>query len=162
MKSSGSSRSFSLVALVGLGSLVGSFSDLSAASNWHQWRGPNANGIVDAGNPPVEWSETKNIEWKVAVPGKGHATPIIWEDKIFLLTVTAAPGPEALAPTGQVRGQIQRRPQGRPPGGGGEGRRRGGRGPKTTSRSSRCTSSCTGSIARYTCTASSVVGVVTF
>ena len=128
MKSSGFSRSFSLVALVGLGPLIGSFSDLSAASNWHQWRGPNANGIVDAGNLPVEWSESKNIEWKVAVPGKGHATPIIWEDKIFLLTVTAAPGPEALAPTGEVRGQIQRRPQGRPPGRGGEGRRRGGRG----------------------------------
>ncbi len=102
-----------------------------AASNWPQWRGPNANGIVEHGNPPVEWSETKNIQWKVAVPGKGHATPIIWENKIFLLTVTSAELPAANA---QVQGQLQRRPGADGAGGQGrgEGRRsrrgRGGRG----------------------------------
>lgn len=54
--------------------------------NWPQWRGPAATGIATYGNPPIEWSETKNVKWKVEIPGKGHATPIIWEDKVFILT----------------------------------------------------------------------------
>jgi len=54
--------------------------------NWPHLRGPNVNGLVDTGNPPVEWSEDTNIRWKVKIPGTGHATPIIWGDKIFVQT----------------------------------------------------------------------------
>jgi len=54
--------------------------------NWHQWRGPYMTGISPGGDPAIEWSETKNVKWKIAIPGKGHATPIIWEDQIFLLS----------------------------------------------------------------------------
>ena len=57
-----------------------------AASNWPHWRGPNGNGLVDGGNPPLEWSEEKNIRWKVPIPGLGHATPIVWGDRIFVQT----------------------------------------------------------------------------
>jgi outer membrane protein assembly factor BamB len=54
--------------------------------NWPQWRGPYANGIAPAGDPPVEWNEKKNVKWKVEIPGKGHATPVIWDDQIILLS----------------------------------------------------------------------------
>jgi len=54
--------------------------------NWHQWRGPYMTGVSPDGDPPIEWSETKNVKWKIAIPGKGHSTPIIWGDKIFLLS----------------------------------------------------------------------------
>ena len=54
--------------------------------NWPQWRGPEASGVAPTGNPPIEWSETKNVKWKIEIPGKGHSTPIIWEDKIFVTT----------------------------------------------------------------------------
>ncbi len=54
--------------------------------NWPQWRGPDANGVAPWGDPPVEWSEDKNVKWKVEVPGAGHATPIIWKDQIILLS----------------------------------------------------------------------------
>jgi len=54
--------------------------------NWHQWRGPYMTGVSPDGDPALEWSETKNVKWKIAIPGKGHATPIIWEDQIFILT----------------------------------------------------------------------------
>jgi outer membrane protein assembly factor BamB len=54
--------------------------------NWHQWRGPKATGEAMYGNPPLEWSESKNIKWKVEIPGRGHATPIIWKDKVFIQT----------------------------------------------------------------------------
>ena len=54
--------------------------------NWHHWRGPHATGAAADANPPTTWSETENIRWKVAIPGTGHAAPIIWEDKIFIQT----------------------------------------------------------------------------
>ena len=51
-------------------------------SDWPQWRGPLATGAAVKGNPPVEFSETKNLKWKTSIPGKGHATPVVWGDKI--------------------------------------------------------------------------------
>ncbi len=58
----------------------------SYKSNWPQWRGPENSGYTSIGNPPIEWSETKNIKWKVEVPGRGHATPIVWDNLIFVST----------------------------------------------------------------------------
>jgi hypothetical protein len=52
--------------------------------NWPQWRGPLATGVAPKGNPPTEWSTTKNVEWKVALPGRGSASPIVWGDRIFI------------------------------------------------------------------------------
>jgi outer membrane protein assembly factor BamB len=66
--------------------------------NWPQWRGPAANGLVLHGNPPLNWAEGKNVKWKVPIPGLGHATPVIWDDKIFVLTaVPTAAGDKRLA-----------------------------------------------------------------
>jgi outer membrane protein assembly factor BamB len=53
---------------------------------WPTWRGPAANGMAPKGNPPVAWSESENIKWKVAIPGQGHSSPVIWGNKIFLQT----------------------------------------------------------------------------
>lgn len=58
----------------------------SPEANWHQWRGPNATGVSRTANPPLHWSEEKNVKWKVPVDGRGTSTPIIWNDKVFLLT----------------------------------------------------------------------------
>lgn len=95
--------------------------------NWPQWRGPSANGLVVHGNPPLEWNETKNLKWKVPIPGKGHATPAIWENRIFVLTAVAdtttasppaaPPPPAEPAPPSQTGGA-----EGRGRGGGGRGR----------------------------------------
>jgi outer membrane protein assembly factor BamB len=56
------------------------------AEHWHQWRGPEASGVSRTARPPLEWSETKNIRWKVPIDGHGSSTPIIWGDRVFLLT----------------------------------------------------------------------------
>lgn len=58
----------------------------SKSKNWHQWRGPEANGVSRTATPPIEWSERKNIQWRVAIDGNGSSTPIIWGNKVFLLT----------------------------------------------------------------------------
>ena len=61
-------------------------SNESIANNWHQWRGPEANGVSRTAAPPTHWNEKKNIRWKVAIDGSGTATPIIWGNKVFVLT----------------------------------------------------------------------------
>ena len=58
----------------------------SSGSNWAQWRGPDSQGISNEKNLPTEWSETKNVLWRTAIPGLGFSSPIIWEKKVFLTT----------------------------------------------------------------------------
>ncbi|MEM7782002.1 MAG: PQQ-binding-like beta-propeller repeat protein [Planctomycetota bacterium] len=54
-------------------------------NNWHQWRGPNADGLALSGNPPISWGQDENIKWKIPIPGEGSSTPIVWEDQVFIL-----------------------------------------------------------------------------
>ena len=61
---------------------------------WPQWRGPMLTGAALHGDPPVEWSEGKNVKWKVEIPGKGSGTPVIWGETIFVLTAVPADGGE--------------------------------------------------------------------
>lgn len=58
----------------------------TADDNWPTWRGPQANGIAVKGNPPITWSETENIKWKIKFPGMGSSTPVVWGDKLFFQT----------------------------------------------------------------------------
>ena len=60
--------------------------DQTADKYWPQWRGPYASGVSKTADPPIEWSETKNVKWKVEIPGRGSASPVVWGDRIFLLT----------------------------------------------------------------------------
>ncbi|MGH9766516.1 MAG: PQQ-binding-like beta-propeller repeat protein, partial [Blastocatellia bacterium] len=54
------------------------------ADNWPQWRGPFLNGVSSEKNLPLRWSKEENIAWKLSLPGLSAATPVIWEDRIFL------------------------------------------------------------------------------
>ena len=92
-------------------------------AHWPAWRGPDGTGVGDATGIPDEWSATKNVRWKVAIDGHGMATPIIWGDRIFLLTAvdTAPKSAPNAAPDPQ-------RPRGQGQGRGRRGGRRGGRG----------------------------------
>jgi len=53
--------------------------------NWHQWRGPDANGSAPKAEPPIAWDAKTNIKWKAELPGRGSATPIVWGDQVFVL-----------------------------------------------------------------------------
>jgi outer membrane protein assembly factor BamB len=55
------------------------------SANWPQWRGPDHNGSSSTATElPVTWSATKNVVWKVALPSWSAATPIIWEETVFI------------------------------------------------------------------------------
>ena len=98
-------------------------------SSWPQWRGPLANGVAPKASPPLEWNETKNVRWKAKLPGSGTATPIIWDDRVFILTAipsgkaaasdtAIAPAQAPPAPT-KTDQQPSNNPGQRPGGGGG-------------------------------------------
>jgi outer membrane protein assembly factor BamB len=58
-----------------------------SATDWPWWRGPNRNGIAAANQtPPLKWSETENVVWKAPVPGRGHGSPTVVDNQVFLAT----------------------------------------------------------------------------
>ncbi|NKB66454.1 MAG: PQQ-binding-like beta-propeller repeat protein, partial [Candidatus Latescibacteria bacterium] len=58
-------------------------------AHWPHWRGPLQNGVSPQAAPPLSWSEELNMRWKVDLPGQGHASPIIWGDKLFITSAVA-------------------------------------------------------------------------
>jgi len=72
--------------------------DQSNQAHWPQWRGPALNGVSGATNLPVEWSADSNIVWKTPLPAWAGSTPVIWGDRIFLTSASAAPAPEPEQP----------------------------------------------------------------
>ena len=94
-----------------LGVLAVTLARAQNAADWPCYRGPDRMGIAPAGNDavPLEWSDTKNIGWKVPIPGRGFSSPILWGDKLFL--TTAVPTSTDPAPAASSGGQ-QRGPGG--------------------------------------------------
>lgn len=81
----------SIVAIALLVTLVTAFAAEPArvpSTRWPHWRGPLATGIAPNADPPVQWDATRNIKWKAAMPSRGSATPIVWEDQVFIVTAT--------------------------------------------------------------------------
>jgi outer membrane protein assembly factor BamB len=72
-----------------------------AADSWGHWRGPSQTGVA-TGAAPVRWSDTSNIAWKVEIPGRGHSSPVIWGDRVFV--TTAVPTGRKTEPSDTGRG----------------------------------------------------------
>lgn len=68
------------------------FSTTTNADNWPHWRGDNGNGVSLTAKPPVQWSLDKNIKWKTAIEGRGSGSPIVWNDKVFVVTAVGGDG----------------------------------------------------------------------
>jgi outer membrane protein assembly factor BamB len=84
MHASAKRAGYILLGFLGFALLVAPWIRSSDESNWPQWRGPGAAGVSKDENFPTEWSTTKNVLWRTAIPGLGHSSPIVWEDRIFL------------------------------------------------------------------------------
>lgn len=63
--------------------------DEQQMQNWPSWRGPLRTGVSTTANPPVQWNENKNIRWKSELPGKGHSSPVVWGNSIYVTTAIA-------------------------------------------------------------------------
>ncbi len=77
-----------LTVLLGLSALAGEPAP-DPLDQWPQWRGPLATGVAPRADPPVEWGEDRNVRWKLALPGLGHSTPIVWGERVFLTSAVA-------------------------------------------------------------------------
>ena len=112
------------------------------AQDWASWRGPENDGMT-RGDAPITWDEAADVAWKVPIPGRGHSSPVVWGDQIFLTTAvqldslnTPNPGVPDRRP-GQVRRGSGGHPGGLPTGraaggvhpGGGQISHSGGRSP---------------------------------
>jgi outer membrane protein assembly factor BamB len=96
-----------IIAYAGTAVIYGSTAATVSDANWPQWRGPESRGVSMEKNLPVEWSSTKNIKWKTPLAGRGHSSPIVWGNKVFLTTaVEGAVVPGAKAVTHNIEGQI--------------------------------------------------------
>jgi outer membrane protein assembly factor BamB len=74
-----------------------------ALANWPYWRGPNRDG-VGTSDVPAQWSEGKGIAWKASIPGRGHSSPIVWGDRIYLTTAVPTKPITEAAPAAGGRG----------------------------------------------------------
>ena len=68
--------------------------DLSKYHNWPSFRGYMGSGIAFNQNLPLHWDgkSGKNIIWKTAIPGLGHSSPVVWQDKVFITTAVGEKG----------------------------------------------------------------------
>ena len=73
-----------VVVAVGLLQLASSRAAETPVPNWNQFRSPQGDGVSISGNLPVEFSETKNVRWKVPVPGVGWSSPVIWGSQVWV------------------------------------------------------------------------------
>ena len=86
--------------------------DTANDDNWPQWRGPGGHGLSDDADIPTTWSEDENILWKTPIEGRGHSSPIVWGDRVFLTTAIAGEViPGAKAPTHYIGPQVFKHPQ---------------------------------------------------
>ena len=100
-----SSMSISMCSMVMVLASVSAGQQPPADRYWPQWRGPHMTGVSRTAQPPTAWSETKNVRWKIAIPGRGSSSPVVWGDRIYLLTAV---------PVG-VTGDAQHAPRGAQP-----------------------------------------------
>ena len=77
-----------------------------AAENWPCWRGPRLDGTSAEKNIPIHWSATSNVLWNAELPGVGHASPIVWGDRVFTVTAVAEQEARVLLCLDRANGKI--------------------------------------------------------
>lgn len=92
---------YAIILTVVVGLVVISFTVTAIAANWPQWRGTGT-GVSEEKNLPTAWNTTKGIKWKTPIAGRGHSSPVVWGNKIFLTSAIegeVVPGAKAVTHT---------------------------------------------------------------
>src|SRR5688572_10857994 len=78
---------------------------LLRAENWPQWRGPRMDGTSLDQGFPTKWADD-TITWRVELPGSGHASPIVWNDRLFLVATDADTAQRTLLSVDRANGKV--------------------------------------------------------
>ena len=79
---------------------------ISSAENWPGWRGPRGDGTSTETTVPISWSQHSNILWKSKLPGSGHASPIVWENRLFTVAALPETTERVLICLDAIRGEV--------------------------------------------------------
>jgi outer membrane protein assembly factor BamB len=77
-----------------------------AADDWPGWRGPRHDGIARGPQAPTRWTETENVFWRTRLPGRGHASPIVIGNRVFLPVAYDAEQIQAVIAIDRDRGKL--------------------------------------------------------
>jgi len=86
-------RRVGAAALLLAGAALAPAAGADRVASWPWWRGPLGNGVSPDGDPPLHWSETQNVRFKVALDGDGLSTPVVWGDRIYVLAARSLDAP---------------------------------------------------------------------
>jgi outer membrane protein assembly factor BamB len=89
-------------AALAVGMTAAAAADPKPSYNWPQWRGPEGQGVSAETGLPSQWSATDNVAWKTPIPGRGHSSPVVWGNRVFLTTAIegdVVPGAKAVPHT---------------------------------------------------------------
>lgn len=104
-------RQLLIVAVVVVFALAAFADERESGANWPRWRGPEGSGVSAEKNLPGEWSSTQNIAWKTPLPGRGHSSPVVWGNRIFLTAaIMGDVAPGAKAPIHMINGKPWKHP----------------------------------------------------
>lgn len=84
------------------------------AEDWPAFRGPSGQGRTTESNLPLTFSESENVTWKTAIPGKGWSSPVIWGDEIWMSTAVVEMPAESATPSPPTKGKKKKKPSLRP------------------------------------------------
>ncbi|MEM9281709.1 MAG: PQQ-binding-like beta-propeller repeat protein [Verrucomicrobiota bacterium] len=82
-------KRFSALLVVGISCSLVSLSQADSLDQWGHWRGADGNGISRSAQPPTEWSESANVKWKVEIPGRGSGSPVVWGNRVFVVSAVS-------------------------------------------------------------------------
>lgn len=91
------------IAVISLCVVASAAAQKPAVESWPHWRGASHTG-VGTGEPPLSWSDTSNVKWKVEIPGRAYSTPVAWGDRLFLTTAIPTGRKPAEAPPAEGGG----------------------------------------------------------
>jgi outer membrane protein assembly factor BamB len=77
------------------------------AADWPAWRGPHGDGRCDEPDVPLRWSQSENIAWTTPIPGKGHSSPIVFGDRVFVTTCIEPEQRHVLLCLDRLTGQLK-------------------------------------------------------
>src|SRR5262245_49409744 len=89
-----------LLAVASMGSWAPKKATPRVTVNWTSFRGPDASGVAEGAAAPATWNveDGKNVRWKVAIPGMGHSSPVIWGNRLFITSAVRSGGEGVLKP----------------------------------------------------------------